>query len=54
MTIICSLPCHAKNKSDSFSVPMTDRETELTAILAVAQLAYDKVYCAEPAIAVAA
>jgi len=54
VTIICSLPCRAKTKTDGLTVPMIDRETELTAILAVAQLAYDKVYCAEPAMAVAA
>jgi hypothetical protein len=54
VTIICSLPCRAKTKTDGLTVPMLDRETELTAILAVAQLAYDRVYCAEPAIAVAA
>jgi hypothetical protein len=53
MATICQFRHQISNEPASSAIPVTDREVELTAILAVAQVAYDKVYRAQQDLAAA-
>ena len=46
MVTVCPFNRAPKNKINSSPVPMTDRELEFVAIIASAELAFDRVYCA--------
>ena len=54
MGTVCAFQRSTKNTTKVSAVTASDRENELTAIIAAAELAFDQVYCGREAMASAA